>query len=240
MTERPYHHGNLRTALLEQAERTVRERGVGELSLRELARDVGVSHGAPRRHFADRQALLDALAEAGFARLGADLRRAAERAGTDFQGRLRATATAYVHFATRDAALLELMFAVKHGSGALDEAAERAFSVMIALIEQGQLEGAIEAGPPERVGLVLFATIQGIAALVAGGIVSPELQDGLVADAIANFLRGSRAAAQSRSPGPRDAGPRATRARDTGPSKTRPREARSRDAARPPDAGKAA
>ena len=43
MVERPYHHGNLRTALLAQAQRTVRERGVSELSLRELARDVGVS-----------------------------------------------------------------------------------------------------------------------------------------------------------------------------------------------------
>src|SRR6202790_2944547 len=108
MAERPYHHGNLRTALLAQAERTVRERGVQELSLRELARDVGVSHGAPRRHFADRQALLDALAEAGFARLGAELRGAADRAGEDFQARLGATAAAYVRFATRDATLLEL------------------------------------------------------------------------------------------------------------------------------------
>src|ERR1035437_9150796 len=74
VTERPYHHGSLRTALLAHAERTVRERGVQDLSLRELAREIGVSHGAPRRHFPDRQALLDALAEAGFARLGTALR----------------------------------------------------------------------------------------------------------------------------------------------------------------------
>ncbi len=80
MSERPYHHGNLRAALLEQAERTVRERGVQDLSLRELAREVGVSHGAPRRHFPDRQALLDALAEAGFARLGTELRSAVDGA----------------------------------------------------------------------------------------------------------------------------------------------------------------
>ena len=64
MTARPYHHGNLRQALLDAAERTVRERGVEALSLRELAREVGVSHGAPRRHFPDRQALLDAHDEA--------------------------------------------------------------------------------------------------------------------------------------------------------------------------------
>src|ERR1700736_2304387 len=106
VTERPYHHGNLRTALLAQAERTVRDHGVQDLSLRELARQLGVSHGAPRRHFSDRQALLDALAEAGFARLGAELRSAADDAGADFEPRLMAIAAAYVRFATHDASLL--------------------------------------------------------------------------------------------------------------------------------------
>jgi len=195
-TQRAYHHGNLRTALLAQAERTVRESGVQELSLRELAREVGVSHGAPRRHFADRQALLDALAEAGFARLGVELREAAEGAGKDFQDRLRATAAAYIRFATRDAALLELMFAGKHREpdGALHEAAERAFSVLFELIEQGQGEGTLEPGEPERVGFLLFATIQGIAALLTGGIIDDGQLDELLADAIAHFLRGSRVA----------------------------------------------
>ncbi len=196
MSERPYHHGNLRAALLAQAEVIVRERGVQELSLRELAREVGVSHGAPRRHFPDRQALLDALAEDGFVRLGAELRGAMDGAGERFQARVQATASAYVHFATRDAALLALMFASKHGeqSGALHEAADRAFSVMLELIEQGQAEGMIEPGEPERVGMVLFATIQGIAALVTGGMVAAEQLDELVADAIAYLLRGSRVA----------------------------------------------
>ncbi|MGD1056467.1 MAG: TetR/AcrR family transcriptional regulator [Solirubrobacteraceae bacterium] len=197
MRKRPYHHGNLRTALLEQAQRTVRERGVQELSLRELARDVGVSHGAPRRHFPDRQALLDALAVAGFERLGTELRDAMDGAGEDFRARVQATATAYVRFATHDAALLELMFAGKHKqpSGELQQAAESAFVVMLQLIEQGQREGALDSGDPERVGLVLFATIQGIAALVTGGMVAAEQLDELVADAIAHFLRGSHAAA---------------------------------------------
>jgi AcrR family transcriptional regulator len=196
MAERPYHHGRLRTELLAQAERTVRERGVEALSLRELAREAGVSHGAPRRHFADRQALLDALAEAGFARLGAELRGAVAGAGEDFQARLSATAAAYIRFATRDAALLELMFAGKHRepSGSLQVAAEEAFAVLFELIEQGQAEGALEPGEPERVGLVLFATIQGIAALVTGGMIDAGSLDALVADAIAHFLRGSRTA----------------------------------------------
>jgi AcrR family transcriptional regulator len=198
VTERPYHHGNLRTTLLAQAERTVREHGAARLSLRELARQAGVSHGAPRRHFADRQALLDALAETGFERLGRELRDAVDAAGDDFGARMRATATAYVRFATRDAALLELMFAGKHReqhSGALHEAGERAFAVMLELIEQGQAEGVIDPGEPERVGLVLFATIQGIASLVNSGLVPVEQLDELVTSAIAQLLRGARTAA---------------------------------------------
>jgi AcrR family transcriptional regulator len=191
--EKPYHHGQLRRALLEAAERTVRQRGVDDLSLRELARQTGVSHGAPRRHFADRQALLDALAEYGFERLGSDLRAAVEHAGEDFVARLRAAAAAYVRFAIQDSALLELMFAGKHRGGtALQDAAERGFSVILKLIEQGQAEGLIEAGNPERVGLVLFATVQGVAALVIAGIVEPEQLDGLLADSVERFLRGSR------------------------------------------------
>src|SRR2546423_10657820 len=81
---RRYHHGSLRAALLERAEQVVTERGVHALSLRELAREVGVSHGAPRRHFAGRQALLDALALEGFERLGRALRAALDGAGDRF------------------------------------------------------------------------------------------------------------------------------------------------------------
>jgi AcrR family transcriptional regulator len=194
VADRPYHHGNLRAALLAQAELTLREHGLDGLSLRELAREVGVSHAAPRRHFADRQALLDALAESGFARLGAELRAALENAGDDYEARLRATATAYVRFAIHDAALLELMFAGKHRqqSGALSEASDRAFSVILDLIREGQAGGALEPGEPERIGLLLFATVQGIAALVTGGMVDPEELDSLVADAIGRFLHGPR------------------------------------------------
>jgi AcrR family transcriptional regulator len=197
VADRPYHHGNLRAALLEQAERTVREQGADQLSLRELARQVGVSHGAPRRHFPDRQALLDALAESGFDRLGDELRQAVDTAGEGFEARLRASAAAYVRFATRDATLLELMFAGKHRehADALEEAANRAFAVLLDVILQGQADGVLEPGDPERVGLVLFATMQGIAALVTGGMVDEGQLDGLVDDAITHFVRGSRAAA---------------------------------------------
>jgi AcrR family transcriptional regulator len=192
-TPRSYHHGNLRSELLAAAERMLRERGLQELSLRELAREVGVSHAAPRRHFPDRQALLDALAESGFERLGAELRSAADQAGKDFQPRLRATAAAHIRFATADPVLLDLMFASKHRETEphLHRAMASAFSVMMELIVQGQAAGLLTAGDPESVGLVLFSTIQGIAALQTAGMIAPEQLDGLTADAIAYFLRGS-------------------------------------------------
>jgi AcrR family transcriptional regulator len=196
MLERPYHHGNLRFALLAQAERTLRERGVQDLSLRELAREIGVSHAAPRRHFPDRRALLDALAVAGFDRLGAELRAAMESAGASFPDRLQATAAAYIHFAVEDAELLDLMFTGKHrdSAQALVEAGDRAFAVLFELIAQGQDEGALEPGDPERVGLVLFATVQGLAALVTSSMVAADQLDWLLPEAIAHFLRGSRTA----------------------------------------------
>jgi AcrR family transcriptional regulator len=194
VADRPYHHGNLRPALIARAERTLREQGLDGLSLRELARQVGVSHAAPRRHFANRQALLDALAESGWARLGAEVRDAAESAGEDYEARLLAAGRAYVRFATRDAALLELMFAGKQGrqTAALQETAARAFSVLVELIEEGQASGVLEPGDPEPMALLLFATMQGIAALVTAGIVAPERLDRLVADAIGRFLHGPR------------------------------------------------
>jgi AcrR family transcriptional regulator len=194
MTARPYHHGNLRAALLAEAERTLREEGIDQLSLRDLARQAGVSHAAPRRHFADRQALLDALAEAGFLRLDGEVRAAIDAAGDDYETRLGAAATAYVRFATKDAALLELMYAAKGGqhSAGLDDAFGRLFTTFDGLIRQGQQAGELRSGDPSRIRLLLFATVQGIAALVTSGSVGAGQADELIADTVALFVPGAR------------------------------------------------
>jgi len=195
VTPRPYHHGNLRAALLESAERTLSQSGASELSLRELARQVGVSHAAPRRHFADKQALLDALAEDGFERLGESLRDAMTAAGDEFDARLLAFAHAYVHFATRHAALLELMFSVKHRPGAADSlraSADRAFEAPLALITEGQAKGEVVAGEPERVATVAWAALQGLAAMVNSQMLDRALIDDVVADAVERLVLGLR------------------------------------------------
>jgi AcrR family transcriptional regulator len=191
VTPRPYHHGNLRVALLEQAERTLADGG--DLSLRELARQVGVSHAAPRRHFSDKQALLDALAEDGFERLGAALSTSMTDA-EDFDSSLLAFIRAYVGFATEHAALLELMFAGKHRPGAADslrEAADNAFAPPLALIAEGQAAGAVVPGDPGRVALVAFAAAHGIAALANNQMLPAPLDD-VIAAGVERLVLGLR------------------------------------------------
>jgi AcrR family transcriptional regulator len=83
--------------------------GVDGLSLRELARAVGVSHGAPRRHFEDKAALLEALVAEGFHRLGCTLAAAAEPDDREFVAVLKDLAIAYVRFAADNPALVDLM-----------------------------------------------------------------------------------------------------------------------------------
>jgi AcrR family transcriptional regulator len=77
----------------------LREDGIDALSLRELARQAGVSHGAPRSHVIDRQALLDALAERGFNRLADEAGAVIGSDAVDYKQRFHAAAAAYVHFA---------------------------------------------------------------------------------------------------------------------------------------------
>src|SRR5438309_5059384 len=98
--KRPYHHGNLRQALIDAALELIEERGVAALTLREVARRVGVTHAAPQRHFADRGALVAALAEQGFRGLAAHVEtvRATSRP-KDSADQLRALGIAYIEYA---------------------------------------------------------------------------------------------------------------------------------------------
>jgi AcrR family transcriptional regulator len=192
--QRSYHHGDLRAALLRAAEHSLQEHGTDQLSLRDIAREIGVSHAAPRRHFADRRALLDALAEAGFVRLGAVLHSALTDRDGDFPARAQGAASAFAHFATENAALYELMNSSKHHPGAttVTRAAAAAFGQMIDLIKEGQANGALELGDPEQVGIVLYATLQGITSMVNSGMVDADQLDALVDTAVTQFLRSAR------------------------------------------------
>lgn len=100
-----YHHGNLRRAILDRALAIIAADGVEALSLRAVAVELGVSHAAPRHHFATRQALLTAIASEGFSTL-ADLIDEARRQ----EGTFLATGVAYLRFALDHPAEFEVMF----------------------------------------------------------------------------------------------------------------------------------
>lgn len=185
--DRPYHHGNLRQAVLEKATPVVRDRGASELSLRELAAAIGVTHSAVRRYFPDRRQLLDALAVEGFALLGARLRDAVESA-PDYRAQIHSIARAYLGFMTSEANLAELMFAHKHGAGgdAVSESADAAFAPILLVFQRG-LAGDPRSTSPERTALIFFATLQGLAGLVNCGMITADQLGGFIDEAVAQF-----------------------------------------------------
>jgi len=189
-----YHHGNLRATLLASAERLLADVGPAELSLRELARQAGVSHGAPRQHFPDKRALLDALAVQGFDRLGTELDTALRGRTGPFADRVEVFAEAWVGFATAHPALLELMFASKNRPAAaeLRAVADRAFALPSAMITKAQLDGEITGGDSDRVAMAIFATLQGLAALVTSGMSGDRPVPALVGDTIRTLVDGLR------------------------------------------------
>ena len=149
--EKPYHHGDLRAALIAAAEEELIDKGVDAFSLRGAAKRAGVSHAAPAHHFRDANALLDALAAAGFARLTAAMKDEQAQAGPDGDDRLAAAGIGYVRFALDNPDLLQLMFGMSRKKGddpALKRNSEAAFSVLVKGV--GQIRGreafATEAG----------------------------------------------------------------------------------------------
>jgi AcrR family transcriptional regulator len=107
--KKPYHHGDLRAALIVEGLRLLSERDADSLSLREVARAVGVSAPSVYRHFPDKEALMTALAEEGLKRLAAAQHEAADAAGGGEAG-FAATGRAYVRFALANPALFRLIF----------------------------------------------------------------------------------------------------------------------------------
>ena len=195
MSKRPYHHGDLRAVLLDRAGKVLDERGAGALSLRELARDIGVSPGAPSRHFATKQALLDPLALDGFERLVATIKASEEGAGRTFGERLHAMAHAFVGFCLANAALVDLMFSAKHSpeaSEALGEAARRWIEQGLELVSDGQRRGEVRDEPLERVALTVFAPLQGYVGLAVSGVPLPDTPDRGLDDVIDAIIRGCR------------------------------------------------
>jgi AcrR family transcriptional regulator len=171
-----YHHGDLRRAMIDGALRILAAEGVAGLSLRAVARRAGVSQAAPYRHFADKAALLAAVAEEGFRALTAAMRDAAAAAGDDLIVRFRAVGLTYIRFAVDRPARFRLMFGreVAHGAGneRFDQAASETFALLVTGIERGQRAGLIRPGNPMDMAMASWSMVHGLSALLVDGQLS--------------------------------------------------------------------
>ncbi len=161
-----YHHGHLRETLLETAFRLVDSEGVEALSMRALAREAGVSSAAPFRHFADKQLLLQAVAEKASAELQEKLDDASDDRD-DALTQFRAMTVAYVRFAAEHPNLFQLVQGTPSVSGAfLGELNDERRLKLIALIYEGQNAGLIPDADPELIALSSEALTHGLARMI--------------------------------------------------------------------------
>jgi AcrR family transcriptional regulator len=148
---REYHHGDLRSALLDSVARIVRENGPAFVSIREVARRARVSHAAPSHHFGNKSGLLTAFAAQGFDRLADTVRDtiAASRASTP-PAVLAAMGRAYVRFAIENPEHFAIMFRMElldEGDAELVRASDRAYDALIATTRAAAAQGLLDADP---------------------------------------------------------------------------------------------
>lgn len=163
---RPYHHGNLRRALLDEALATIRREGVEGLTLREIGARVGVSRTALYLHFADKRALLTAVATEGFRTLREQLVTAWEADGRG-EAAFRAMGVAYVHFALGNPSHYRVMFGSfvdpKARDPALAAEAEGAFQALVDALAALQQEGIVHGDDTVVMARYVWALVHGVA-----------------------------------------------------------------------------
>ncbi len=201
-SDRPYHHGDLRASLVATASRLLEYEGAAALSLRRVAREAGVSHTAPYRHFRDKHELLEAVAAAGFRALESQLDNIAARHANDLQLQIVESCRAYVAEALAHPERTHLMFGgfldPSRRSDELSAAIEESFASFVATVRRG--EGRIFRNLPTRdLVLALWSATHGLALLgSAGQLVSAGKPEDLVERLVELLLSGL--ASQTKTP----------------------------------------
>lgn len=172
-----YQHGNLREALIQAGLQLLTENGPAGLSLRAAAQLAGVSHAAPYRHFADKNALVAAIAEEGFRLLTAAMaaRRDALPRDAGVRDRLEALGEGYLAFATGHPAYLAVIFGgvlcdddVPAG---LREAGGEAYATLRNVVAEGVASRELRSEDVEQVTLAAWSLVHGLATLLNNGAV---------------------------------------------------------------------
>jgi AcrR family transcriptional regulator len=188
-----YHHGALRDALIRSAREILESEGYEALTLRAAARRAGVSQAAPYNHFADKAALLAAIAALGFKEFAAAMRKEMD-AAVDPLARLNATGIAYVAFATSNPGLFKLMFGSSvhqtSGDADLDAARTSAYEVLRGAVHSAQSVPR-DAMYDEIESLRSWAFVHGLATMINEGTIAPGVYGANSARELAATLLGS-------------------------------------------------
>lgn len=183
-----YHHGDLRNTLVQLGTEMLISSGEASLSLRKLAQQAGVSHNAPYQHFADKQALLAAIAEEGF-KLLADFIEVAllPEANSSPQQRLMVAARAYVRFALAHPSQLQLMFGTfpTLDYPSLSEQSLRTLGKLIAVVEEVQNAGLLKPSVPQEAAVVVWMLVHGLSTVLITGKMPLSIQQNRSADELA-------------------------------------------------------
>src|SRR5215472_10897440 len=165
-----YHHGDLRNALIQAGLELLAEGGAQELDLRKVARRAGVSHAAPYRHFADKQALIAAINEEGFHMLAERIRSTLREVSDEPFEQLLAVALAYVRFARENPWLMREMFSgitiERETFESLQMASKSVYRLYAEVIRSGQEREKIVDGDPTALAGVLWSVLHGLAMLI--------------------------------------------------------------------------
>jgi AcrR family transcriptional regulator len=173
-----YHHGDLRQALIDGAIALIAEHNVDSISLREVARQAGVSHTAPYRHFADKEALLAVVAEEGFMGLAQALRHSIALNSSNSFSQLEACGIAYVEYAIAHPSHYRVMFGIHRGKSdrflESHRVSKEAFGVLETIISEGQTAGAFRSGIPHQLAWVVWSLMHGLVMLLIDKQISIE------------------------------------------------------------------
>jgi AcrR family transcriptional regulator len=171
-TERAYHHGDLRQALIAVAETLLAEKGVEGFTLRECARRAGVSPAAPAHHFGNMTGLLTAIATLGFEGLAEAMESAAAASDGSAEERLKAIGLGYIRFALVHPARFRVIFGrfpLDHGDAAFASASKHAFDILAQTItaRSGNSEPLDQQAQADLV--FAWSTVHGFANLALDG-----------------------------------------------------------------------
>jgi AcrR family transcriptional regulator len=165
-----YHHGDLRRALLAAARVILHEEGIEALRLREVARRAGVTPGAPYHHFADKSALIAALARQSLEELDQRAEDAISHI-TDPVQQLRTLGMTYVLYAVEHPAEFRLMFRPEKGNpfGIDDPSTEPVFRILIRVVDACRAAAGIDDDRRNAAAIAAWGLVHGLAALLIDG-----------------------------------------------------------------------